>query len=273
MKFSIITPCFNGGKYIRQCLESVRVQKGCDVEHIVQDAGSTDGTLDILKDYPSARVYVESDTGMSDGINKGTEKATGDWWMWLNADDWLLLGALKRVGEFLNSVPDADVVYGDFYYTDESGKKTRDAKLFPFDRMMMIHYGCYIGSTATFFRKSTTIDAGHLLDINFKQAMDQEYFARLGTLGLRFRHVKGGPLAAFRLHDDNTSRRYSQGRDMNSIFHRQMQIAEGAATRRKYGISISATNPFLNGISDAGLWYFYRGKKVLTKFFNGCYQL
>ena len=75
--FSIVAPSFNYASYVRECIESVLSQKGATFEHIIQDAGSTDGTLDILREYPHLKLHVEKDSGMSEGINKGFLKARG----------------------------------------------------------------------------------------------------------------------------------------------------------------------------------------------------
>lgn len=95
--FSIVTPSYNYARYVRECIESVKNQEGATFEHIIQDAGSTDGTLDILNSYPHLKLHVEKDSGMSEGINRGFRKARGKWVMWLNTDDRLLPGALAAV--------------------------------------------------------------------------------------------------------------------------------------------------------------------------------
>ncbi len=94
IKVSIITPSFNQGRFLTDCIESVLAQVGVEVEHIITDAGSTDETIDVLNRYPHLKRKSESDKGMSDGINKGFLHASGDWVMWLNCDDYLLPGAL-----------------------------------------------------------------------------------------------------------------------------------------------------------------------------------
>jgi glycosyltransferase involved in cell wall biosynthesis len=79
MKFSIITPSYNQGRFLPDCVESVLSQIGVDVEHIVTDAGSTDDTLQVLLRYPHLQWTSERDAAMSDGINKGFRQASGDW--------------------------------------------------------------------------------------------------------------------------------------------------------------------------------------------------
>lgn len=213
MKFSIITPSYNQGRFVRDCIESVKAQTGVAWEHIVQDAGSTDETLAVLKEYPHLQVTCEKDKGMSDGINRGFRKATGDWVMWLNTDDYLLPGALARVAAFAEKNPAADFIYGDTQFVDANGKLLREKREHEFDFNVLLFYGCYIQSTATFLRRKI-IQAGHLLDVEYRVVMDFEYYVRLARLGYRIQYAPGA-LAAFRWHETNTSavqfqRRYEE---------------------------------------------------------------
>lgn len=269
MKFSIVTASYNQGRFIRDCIESVKAQTGVEWEHIIQDAGSTDETLAVLKEYPHLQVTCEKDKGMSDGINRGFLKAKGEWVMWLNTDDYLLPEALAKVAAFAEKHPEADVIYGGWVYVSANRETIKVAPAHSFDLGMMIHYGCYIGSTACFFKRETTVGMGLLLDPGFRQVMDQEYYARLGRVGKKFLWMRE-ILAAFRMHGDNTSLRHLAARDMAGILARQHQLAEGAAIRRAYG-----SNPFkgekLGDLWDLLLWGGFRWKRVAMKFFSGGY--
>jgi glycosyltransferase involved in cell wall biosynthesis len=269
-QFSIVTASYNQGQFIRDCIESVKTQTGVTWEHIVQDAGSTDETLAILKEYPHLQVTCEKDQGMSDGINRGFRKAKGDWVMWLNTDDYLLPGALAKVAEFAAKHPNADVIYGGWHFVDVDKRIKKTIHVFPFDLGMMIHYGCYIGSTSCFLKRRSTIAAGHLLDVQFRAVMDHEYYARLGKAGKRFIHMRE-VLAGFRMHGNNTSMRYSRDTAMTGILRRQIQLAEGAAVRRFHGWS-AFNSPVANGVMDALLWVFYRAKKIMRKLISGSYS-
>ena len=178
--FSIVTPSYNYARYVRECIESVKNQEGATFEHIIQDAGSTDGTLDILNSYPHLKLHVEKDSGMSEGINRGFRKARGKWVMWLNTDDRLLPGALAAVKAFADSRPDADIVHGAWNFIGPDGALQRPMKALPYSLNMHIWYGTYLASTALFLRRSTTIEEGFLLDERFRYDMDGEYYARLG---------------------------------------------------------------------------------------------
>lgn len=209
-KFSIITPSYNQGRFIAGCIESVLAQAGdgFEVEHIVTDAGSTDETLEVLARYPHLQWTSEPDKGMSDGINKGFLKASGDWLMWLNCDDDLLPGALAKVAAFIRDHPDADVIHADCAYIDEAGNFLRRKYDTPVDEWDLLFFGCVIPSTSTFYRREI-IMAGHLLDVNYKNTMDLEYYLRLMRLGYRFRYLPE-LLAHFRWHEGSTTLRHWQ---------------------------------------------------------------
>lgn len=279
MKFSIITPSFNGAKYLCECLDSVRTQVGVRVEHIVTDACSTDETLSMLTAFQSKveqlhadgklkgysfRFQSERDNGMSDGINKGLRQATGDWWMWLNTDDYLEEGALLKVQQFIESHQDADVVYGGFHFINADGKIYRSPDALPYCRKMVVCYGCYFASTATFYKKASTIDRGEFVHERFKQVMDQEYYARLGALKLKFYPMPKVRVASFRVHGDNTSMRHNDATDMGGILTRQFQLAESMAVRRCYGMT-PFKSPMLNGAFDCLMFYLFRGLKLLME--------
>ena len=236
--FSIITPSYNYARYVKECIESVKNQEGVTFEHIIQDAGSTDGTLDILHSYPHLKLHVEKDSGMSEGINRGFRKARGKWVMWLNTDDRLLPGALAAVKAFADSRPDADIVYGAWNFIGPDGEIQRAMKALPYSLNMHIWYGTYLASTALFLRRSTTIEEGFLLDERFHYDMDGEYYARLGRAGKKFVHYNR-LLADFRWHGDNLSAPNIERRDMDAELKRQKQHGEDAAIKRIYGHSFS----------------------------------
>lgn len=206
MKISIITPSFNQGRFIKDCIESVCNQTGVEVEHIIADAGSTDETLAILAQYPHLKWSSAPDKGMSDGINHGFRQATGDWVMWLNCDDYLLPGALASVASMIESNPQADVVHGECIFVSEDKKIIRRKYDTAVDEWDLLFVGCPIPSTSTFYRREI-IDQGHLLDIHYHNCMDLEFYLRLMRLGFRFVYLPK-PLAHFRWYDDSTTQRH-----------------------------------------------------------------
>lgn len=221
MKFTVITPSFNQGCFLADCIASVRAQPGVEVEHIVTDAGSTDETLEVLGRHPDLRWTSAPDAGMSDGINKGFLQATGDWVMWLNCDDYLLPGALAIVADFIRSHPEADVVHGDCIYVNADKTPIRRKYDTPVDEWDFLFVGCCIPSTSTFYRREI-IAAGHLLDVGLRNCMDWEYYLRLHRQGYRFGYVPQA-LACFRWHEQSTTQK-----------HWQRMIAEGLGAQREH---------------------------------------
>ncbi len=111
-KISIVTPAYNCGRYIRRCIESVMAQEYPNFEHIVVDGGSTDNTVEILRQYPHVRWISEKDNGEANALNKGIKMVTGEVVCWLNADDFMSPKAMTPVGQAFASNPDWELIYG-----------------------------------------------------------------------------------------------------------------------------------------------------------------
>jgi glycosyltransferase involved in cell wall biosynthesis len=121
---SIVTPSLNQGRFLRQCLHSVFEQRYPSVEVLVIDGGSTEGSLDVLREFDDRLAYWKSgpDAGQSDAINQGFQRATGDLVSWLNADDFLLPGALQALADTHSRQPDAPFYFGNGLRVDEAGQ-------------------------------------------------------------------------------------------------------------------------------------------------------
>src|SRR5260370_42511787 len=125
---SIVTPSFNQGSFIGEALESVRLQKNKNCEHIVMDGWSTDGTVDLLGDLPANKVQQnmfwtsERDTGQSEALNKGFRQAKGEIIGWLNSDDRYRAGCFEHIVQAFEDNPEVDIFYGDYLMVDEVGK-------------------------------------------------------------------------------------------------------------------------------------------------------
>jgi glycosyltransferase involved in cell wall biosynthesis len=126
MKISVITVCYNAAATIADAVQSVAAQDHSDIEHIVIDGGSRDGTLDILERNKSriSRIVSEPDRGIYDAMNKGVALATGDVVGFLNADDWFAhAGVLSRVAAQFGN-PEIDACYADLVYVDQSNPES-----------------------------------------------------------------------------------------------------------------------------------------------------
>lgn len=263
MNFTIITPSLNYGRYLGQCLASVADQTSVTIEHLVVDGGSTDDSAAIVARFPHVKWSQEADKGMSDAINKGFERASGDWVMWLNADDRLEPEALAKVLPYLQKST-ADVIYGDWNFIDEAGKFLRLVTTPRWSPFIHVHHHCYIASTAAFYRKSAVIDCGHRLREDFYYVMDGEFYARLNAAGIRFEKIPE-VVASFRLHGKNASQRYlGTSHDMDIVLAAERQHVESRAIRRVYGFTLFQ-DPYLNGLVDGVLWIVARLYKGILK--------
>jgi glycosyltransferase involved in cell wall biosynthesis len=122
IKFSIITPSFRNSRWLKLCVASIAGQPGVDVEHIVQDACSDDGTQDWLPRDPRVKAFIEKDGGMYDAVNRCYRRATGDILAYLNCDEQYLPGALKTVHDFFEAHPETEVALAGTIVTDGEGK-------------------------------------------------------------------------------------------------------------------------------------------------------
>jgi len=199
-KISIVTVSYNQCQFIEENILSVINQDYPNVEHIIIDAGSTDGTLEILKKYDKHLNWVsEPDKGQSDGLNKGFRKATGDIIGWINSDDCLAPGALKKVGNFFKEHPDEIAVTGDQAYIDEAGNQQSIVKSKPYSYDYLVNHAIGVTQNSTFFRRLVFDKIGYL-DESLHYAMDHELFIRIASL----KEIPYIPetLAYFRIQED-----------------------------------------------------------------------
>ena len=200
MKLSVVTPSLDQARYLGECLDSVRVAAGLaapdEVEHIVIDGGSTDGSVDLLRARQGIRWVSEADGGQSNAINKGLAMATGDVLAYLCADDLYEPEALRRVLGVFAADAGADVVYADYYFLEgDSGRKRRKSAA-AFDPRRL-HNANPLGQPAVWWRRRVYEKFGGF-DESLRFCMDHEYWLRLGT-DVRWVRVPE-PLAVSRLH-------------------------------------------------------------------------
>jgi len=198
MAISVVTPSLNQSNFARFMLASLLQQNCRSLEHIVFDAGSTDGTQDIWMAWQSAcaeksanpetpglkikaKVFVEPDDGQSHAINKGMKIATGDVVGWLNADDVLMPGALEKVEKAFDKNEDAVAVCGVGVKLDRGGNVMREVSFREFDRDRLRKAFEFI-QPAIFFRRSAFRRVGGL-DETLHYAMDWDLLLKLSKIG------------------------------------------------------------------------------------------
>lgn len=179
LKISVITVSFNQSQWIEECIRSVYEQNYPNVEHIIVDGGSNDGTVEILKKYPHLLWTSEPDEGQSDALNKGFRKATGDIIAWVNSDDAMCEGSLEAIDRFFSENPDKYVVVGNQVLIDENSKILRVAKGKPFSEEWLLNgVRSAVTQNSTVFRKEVFEKVGYL-DESFHYSMDRDLFIRL----------------------------------------------------------------------------------------------
>jgi glycosyltransferase involved in cell wall biosynthesis len=196
---SIVTPSYNQGRFIRTTIESVLGQTYPYVEYVVVDGGSTDGTVEILREYGDRfRWTSEPDSGQTNAINKGLAAARGEIVAYLNSDDVLLPDAVASVVAYLRAHPECDLVYGDADIIDEEGRVTGSFATadYSFERLMA---DCCICQPATFWRAAVAERAG-LFDETVQYAMDFDYWIRIDRSGFELQHLPS-TLAQARAHE------------------------------------------------------------------------
>lgn len=181
LKISIVTPNFNGEKYLEETILSVISQNYPNIEYIIIDGGSTDGSIDIIKKYEKYISFwiSEPDTGLYHALQKGFEKSTGDIMGWINSDDILHPGALAIITELFDTYKEIHWLTGSQTLIDE---KSRTTNAFSVQRWSKFDF--YLGNykwiqqESTYWRRDLWEKAGKKLAIQLKYAGDFELWLR-----------------------------------------------------------------------------------------------
>ena len=244
---SVLTPSLGYGRFVEDSILSVLHQEGVSTQHVIQDAGSTDGTMEVLRRYGRTVEWrSEQDHGQSDALNRALRNARGRWIAWLNADEFYLPGGLAELVRHGDSTA-ADIVYGDNVFVDEEGRLSRLLPPHPFNLRILRLYGCFIPSSSTIFRRSSLPTAPW--DPDVKMMMDWDLYLQLASNGARFDKVDY-PVGAFRRHRTQVTARPSTEfreeyarlfvkhgidparRRWGTILHRGSKLVSGAYVRQ-----------------------------------------
>ncbi|HCY54932.1 MAG TPA: hypothetical protein DF715_05210, partial [Oceanicaulis sp.] len=217
MKISVITPSFNQAQFLPFNLKSVASQQYPDVEHIIIDPGSTDGSTEIARAAGHAILIAEPDRGQSDGITKGFARATGDILTWLNSDDFYpsdqVLDLVARAFEQNSGI---DVIYGKVNFVDDRGEFLRKGYVNPKAETLLesFHYQVGIVQPGLFMRRSVFEAVGGPSE-QYEYCMDYEYWVRIASAGFKWKHVDE-VLAHHRWWEGMKT---SKGRDASLVEH------------------------------------------------------
>jgi hypothetical protein len=183
---SIVTPSFNHARYLRQTIESVLAQDYARVEPVVVDGGSTDGTVEILREYGERdpdrfRWVSERDRGQSHAFNKGLAMARGEFIGWQNSDDYYYPNVFARHIVYLIEHPGVLAVFGDCDFRSDTGELMNTRKGQPFDYGTLLSR-LYVMNQSAFCRRTALVECGGL-DEEYHYTMDYDLWLRLGLLG------------------------------------------------------------------------------------------
>jgi len=201
-KISIITPSFNQVDFLERTLLSVLEQDYPNIEYIVIDGGSTDGSVDLIKKYERRLAYwvSEKDRGQAHAINKGLERATGDWVAWQNSDDTYYPGAFSQLAAVAQSNGSAQLIIGNMNLIDRDDQILRDLKYVRPTYSSLLSEGMILSNQSAFWQRKVHQELG-LLSESLDCAFDYEWFLRLLAEGRQTAHVNT-TWGALRVHGD-----------------------------------------------------------------------
>ncbi len=227
-KLTIITPSYNQAKYLEKTILSVLNQNYPNLEYMIIDGGSTDGSVEIIKKYKKYLAYwvSEKDEGQTDAINKGLKKATGDLIAWQNSDDIYMPGAFTKVAKCFFKKTKAEVFFGNFWLMDSFDNIIRDIRFTPFSFKCSLMEGIGISNQAAFWRRELLEKHGYL-NTSFEFAMDFEWWLRLGHKNVKFYFIKEY-LGCLRIHPETKS----------STILEEIGLPERVRIRQKYELII-----------------------------------
>ena len=179
---TIITPSFNQSRYIEATIQSVLSQDHPNIEYMIVDGGSQDGTVEIIKKYQDKLAWwvSEKDKGQTDAINKGFARAKGEILAWLNSDDTYEPGAISAAVRYLQEHPEVGMVYGDCNFINETGRVIGRFGSAQTNEHLLRQGYVHIPQQTMFFRAELWKQVGPL-DPSFYFAMDYDLWTRISA--------------------------------------------------------------------------------------------
>jgi glycosyltransferase involved in cell wall biosynthesis len=183
VRFSIVTPSFRSSAFLKLGIASAADQ-GVELEHIVQDAGSDDGTLDWLMADRRVKAFVEKDSGMYDAVNRGLRKSCGEILAYLNCDEQYLPGALRAVSDYFDLHPGVDLVFSDCLVVDGAGNFLcfRKVQVPTRQHILVAHLPTF--TCSMFFRRKIIEEQGLYFDPKWRDVGDAQWVLRLIEAGV-----------------------------------------------------------------------------------------
>lgn len=227
-KISIVTPSFNQAAFLERTIQSVLGQNYPNLEYIIIDGGSTDGSVELIKKYEKYLTYwvSEKDRGQSHAINKGLKLATGDWLAWQNSDDIYYPGVFRGVAQAAYKQPEVDLIIGNLDLIDANDHVITNLKYVTPTYKSLLAEGMVLANQAAFWQKSIHEKIGYM-DESLHYGMDYDWFLRLLSSGtaLHVNNAWGG----LRMHEATKTALFQDSfqLELSKILHgRKMNKAE-----------------------------------------------
>lgn len=276
-KISIITICYNHAQFIERTILSVLNQNYPNVEYIIIDGGSTDGSVEIIKKYEKYIAYFvsEKDSGTSDAINKGFLKATGHIIGLQNSDDIYLPRAFSKAVEYYQKHPDTDILFGNRLDVDVQDNIIGEGRFTPFCFTGHYYEGMALSVQSVFFKKSLLSNIGMYDTTRWDYPNDYEFFIRAGLHKAKFLHVRNY-FGAIRRHEGARNiNDTSPGmiKDIDAIYKFYGRETYLVRPLLVYSILRRSVYYFLQGDAD----YLYKGFKrragiLIKRLLLGCHD-
>lgn len=231
-RITVVTPSYNQARFLRATLKSIHDQKYPNLEHIVMDGGSTDGSVEIIQEFENHIAYwvSERDKGQTDALIKGFSRATGEILAWLNSDDLYEPQTLWEVADVFTRYPEVQFIYGDALWIDTEGKVLKPKKEIPFNWFIWLYDHNYIPQPSAFWRRELYEAVGGL-DPRFDLAMDADLWARFAerTKPVHIRRI----WSRMRLYPEQKNQRLRALSNQEDEIIRKRYIVDGFPFQRR----------------------------------------
>lgn len=243
MKISIVTPNYNYAGYIAQTIESVIAQNYPDVEYIIVDDGSTDNSVEVIKQYVTkypANIFLieQENKGQTAAINVGMKKVTGDVVCWINSDDTFCPGVFSSVVQCFERNKHADIVFGDMNVTDLEGNfmYRRRHLDFNYTTACLLGFTTVFSSNAVFWKKEAMQQNGYFNE-SLKCNMDGDFYMHL----VKGMAVKRIPLAIANFRKQPFTKAAENDKNWDALVKREVALEREEAYKE---LAVSAILPF-----------------------------